>query len=92
MFKIRNRSLRLVLSVAIAGTLLQFGGCSLDNVFSFLKDFNYGGSVLGIDPVTYQFYTSGYEGPGIDPEVDPLCTYPPYCNLMANAWIDPFSP
>ena len=80
----------LVLLTAVA-LLVPLTGCSLGEVFSFVRNFNYGGSLLAIDPVTYAFMTSGYEGPGINPDVDPACTYPPYCNVYAPG-SDPFSP
>ena len=82
----RNRMLRLALSLAIAGTITQIGGCSFSDAISFVRNFNYGETVLGMDAVAYQFYTSGYEGPGVNPDIDPACTYPPYCTG------DPFAP
>lgn len=75
--------LRLVKAFAAltaGGTVFQINGCgildSLENVFS---NFNPCGTVLACDPVTYRFLTSGYRGPGVDPDIDPACTYPPFC-------------
>ena len=91
MYRKLNRFLRLTVSLAVAGTALQIGGCVPDGTLSYLKNFNLGGTVLNVTPVAYRFMTSGYEGPGVDVDIDPACTYPPYCN-MYNPGVDPFSP
>lgn len=79
-----NRPLRLAFLAALGGTCLQFGACSPGGVARFVANLNPCGTILNCDPVTYRFVTSGYEGPGADPGVDPACTFPPFC---AN---DPF--
>lgn len=82
----RGSKLRLLTLAALifGGGLMQFGGCSVDGAINYITDFNPCGSILLCDPVAYTFLTSGYEGPGVNPDIDPACTYPPYC---AN---DPF--
>ena len=78
------RAMRLFVVLGVGGIGLQFSGCGPADVGSFLGSFNPCGTILACDPVTYDFIRSGYEGPGADPDVDPACTYPPFC---AN---DPF--
>lgn len=70
--------------VAALGTCFQCGGCSLCGIGQYIANFNPCGTILDCDPVTYEFIRSGYQGPGANPDIDPACTYPPYC---AN---DPF--
>ena len=82
MLPIRSRIMHFTLLLVSGGTL--FGGCT--TVGQFIKDFNYGGSVFAMTPQAYRFLTSGYEGPGVDPDIDPACTYPPFCDG------DPFAP
>lgn len=71
--------MRVLAALLAGGSLFQLGAC-----FNYFRDFNYCGSVLACDPVEFRFLTSGYQGPGVDLEVDPACTFPPFC---AN---DPF--
>lgn len=78
MFKAERRALRLFALTLAAGTCLQFGGC-LRSVSSYARNFNPCGTFLACDPVEYEFLTSGYQGPGVNPDIDPTCTYPPYC-------------
>ena len=75
----RSRSLRKVLTVAAVGLCYQLGGCSLGGITNYLANVNPCGTILNCDPVTYNFINSGYDGPGADPDIDPVCTYPPYC-------------
>jgi hypothetical protein len=86
----RTRITRWSLTIATAGALFQLGGCSLGGAASFLRDFNPCGSVIDCSaiggPAGYRFLTSGYEGPGVDADIDPACTYPPFCTG------DPFAP
>lgn len=75
----RNRVLRWASMIALGGTVLQIGECTPSSFVSFWRNFNPCGSYLECDPVTYRFGTSGYRGPGVNPAIDPACTYPPYC-------------
>lgn len=79
------RTLRMVAIIATVGTCLQLGSC-IGTGLSYAANFNPCGTILNCDPVTYRFVRSGYEGPGVDPDVDPACTYPPFCDG------DPFAP
>lgn len=74
----RNSLIRLGLAVSLAFAPLL--GCSFNDVLAFARDFNLGGTVLNIDPMTYRFFTSGYQGPGVDPDIDPACVFPPFCS------------
>lgn len=75
----RRHALRLLSIATITGVCCQFGGCGLGDLGSFLGKINPCGTVLNCDPVEYRFVTSGYKGPGADPDIDPACTYPPFC-------------
>ncbi|MGE3180584.1 MAG: hypothetical protein AB7N71_03070 [Phycisphaerae bacterium] len=86
MKKNSRKSFGLAMTVLSAGTLFQLGGCSLGGVLGFLANTNPCGTVLACDPVAFRFLTSGADVPGVDIEVDPACTFPPFC---AN---DPFVP
>jgi hypothetical protein len=68
--------LRMCLLAAAVGTVLPAGCGSLGQA---VANFNPCGTILNCDPVQYNFIRSGYKGPGADPDVDPSCTYPPYC-------------
>jgi hypothetical protein len=77
----RRRLFALSTLVVLTGTLLADCG-------SFITSFNPCGTILNCDPREYTFIRSGYRGPGVDPAVDPSCTYPPFC----PAADDPFVP
>ncbi|MEW6250652.1 MAG: hypothetical protein AB1716_08380 [Planctomycetota bacterium] len=79
MHKRSLRWLRVACLLLTSGTALQIGSCGLGDVGHFIADFNPCGTILNCDPVTYRFIQSGYEGPGADPDIDPACTYPPFC-------------
>lgn len=68
---------KLVVAIASLGAVYQIPGCN--GTVNFLRNLNPCGSVLACDPVNYRFLTSGYEGPGIDVNIDPACTFPPFC-------------
>lgn len=78
MNKLRRRCVQWTLLLAGGASLFQFGGC-LEDVGVFVNNFNPCGSILNCDATEYEFATSGYDGPGFDPDVDLTCTYPPYC-------------
>ena len=78
---LRNRWRLAVLLVA-TGTTFQFGACA--TAAQYVRNINPCQIVLACDPATFNFLTSGYQGPGVDPDIDPACTFPPFC---AN---DPF--
>lgn len=78
--KLSKKIVLRALQIAMTGTIsFQVAGCSLGDFRAFASNFNPCGTILSCDPATYNFLTSGYEGPGVDPDIDPACTYPPYC-------------
>ena len=85
----RKRIVRFAAAAAVGASLFQVGGCNpVSSLTGFLTDtFNPCGSILNCDPASYRFLSSGYEGPGFDPSVDPACTFPPFCQPPL---IDPF--
>jgi hypothetical protein len=87
----RNRVLRFASILLMSGTLFQFNGCFSDAA-SFVNNINPCGTILNCNPLSYNYWRSGYEGPGVDPDVDPACTYPPFCTLTGVTPPDPFAP
>ncbi len=75
------------LATALGGTCFQVSGCmNLGGIGRYIANFNPCGTILNCDPVQYNFIRSGYTGPGANPDVDPACTYPPFCGSS-----DPFT-
>lgn len=73
---------KILLTAAVtlaAGTCFQFGGCNLGAIGSAVANINPCGTILNCDPALYEFTNSGYQGPGVDPALDPFCTFPPFC-------------
>ncbi len=85
----RTKRIRFVAAMAMGASVFQIAGCEpVSGVTSFFSNvFNPCGSILVCDPLAYRFTTSGYEGPGFDPDVDPACVFPPFCQPPLN---DPF--
>ncbi|MBN2448675.1 MAG: hypothetical protein JXO22_18255 [Phycisphaerae bacterium] len=75
MHQAKYRRMALMVSICV-GTLFS-GTCS--GITSFVTSLNPCGTILDCDATEYNFVASGYEGPGVDFDVDPTCTYPPYC-------------
>lgn len=75
----RIRILRWATAAVIVGTCYQLSGCTLSGLGQYIANINPCLTILACDPVTYRFVTSGYDGPGVDPDIDPACTYPPFC-------------
>jgi hypothetical protein len=73
------RLLQVVCVLALVGGALPLIGCGPSDVAKFVANINPCGTILVCDPVEYRFFTSGYEGPGADPDIDPACTFPPFC-------------
>lgn len=80
----KYRSIAMIASLVASGTVFQTAACAPRALVNFGRNFNPCGTVLNCDPVLFRFISSGYQGPGVDPDVDPACTFPPFC---AN---DPF--
>jgi hypothetical protein len=84
----RRNAFLLTVLTALAGTLFQLGGCDLGELGKYIANINPCGTILNCNPVEYQFIKSDYSGPGADPNIDPTCTFPPYCPAAG----DPFVP
>lgn len=84
MKRFQRAALQWSATLAVGASLFQIGGCSPEGVLNFVGDINPCGAILFCDPIEFRFLTSGYQGPGLDSQIDPACTFPPFC---AN---DPF--
>lgn len=78
-----KKNLLVSVATAISGGFCMQLGCagSLVNIF---EGFNPCGSILLCDPREYQFVTSGIDGPGVRPDEDPFCTFPPFCTAAQD--------
>lgn len=82
----RTRKVFLASAITLAaGTCFQLGGCNgLSAIGGAIANINPCGTILDCDPALYQFATSDYDGPGVDPDLDPFCTYPPFCSTAQD--------
>lgn len=79
MKRVRNRML-LLLAASSSGVVFQLvGGCT-----SLVNNFNPCGVLLNCDATQYAFQTSDIDGPGYYPDVDPFCTFPPFCTATQD--------
>lgn len=74
-----KRTCGLALGLALGSICLQAGGCSLTGLRTLLTTLNPCGTVLNCDPRAFRFIMSGIDEPGVRPEIDPFCTWPPLC-------------
>jgi len=74
----KTRTITWLAVLGASGICFQAVGC-LGGAAQFLRNANPCGTVLDCDPLAYRFLTSGYEGPGVNPVIDPACTFPPFC-------------
>jgi len=81
-----GRSFRaLAVTLGLFGIFFQMGGCDLGSlVSSAVTNINPCGTILNCDPGAYDFLMSGIDGPGVRPDVDPFCTYAPFCNAAQD--------
>jgi hypothetical protein len=80
MRRTRKPLLSVVTMLAAGGACFQVGGCNLlGTAASALSTINPCGTLLVCDPAVYEFAMSGIDGPGVRPEIDPFCTFPPFC-------------
>lgn len=74
---------RLIRTLALVGTLgacYQIPGCGLSGLRNLITGINPCGTILACDPREFEFITSGYRGPGVNPAIDPYCVFPPFCS------------
>lgn len=69
-----------IAGLVLAGTTFQAGGCDLlGGVGRTINQFNPCLTILVCDPALFNFARSGIDGPGVRPDVDPFCTFAPFC-------------
>jgi hypothetical protein len=71
----RLRVFQITTIAILAGSCFQLGACA-----QYVSRLNPCGTILNCDPVEYRFVRGNYDGPGVDPDLDPSCTYPPFCD------------
>ncbi|RMF81156.1 MAG: hypothetical protein D6744_07475 [Planctomycetota bacterium] len=75
----------VVTSLTISGVAFQLGGCNpFSGIGRVLNTTNPCGTLLNCDPAAYQFVRSGISGPGEGFDVDPFCTFPPFCDVTTD--------
>lgn len=80
MLPIRKAFVTFATTLAAGGACFQFGGCDLLGLAgAAVAQINPCGTILVCDPAAYEFLNSGIDGPGVRPDLDPFCTYPPFC-------------
>ena len=85
MHRIRRSLVTLVTTLAIGGTCLLSTGCDvLGLAWTGISSINPCGTILTCDPQAYEFYNSGIDGPGVRPDIDPFCTYSPFCDATQD--------
>ena len=83
MYRTRNAFLSLATLLASGGVCFQLGSCEPMAVISTgISSINPCGTILNCDPAVYEFATSGIDGPGVRPDIDPFCTYAPFCSAQ----------
>lgn len=86
MHRIRKSFVTFATTLAAGGACFQLGGCDLlGTAAAAVSSINPCGTLLNCDPAEYDFLMSGIDGPGARPDLDPFCTYPPFC----TADVDP---
>lgn len=75
-----RKQLLITTAILASGTLFQVGGCNLlGSAGTLFGQFNPCQTILNCDPRAFNFITSGIDGPGLDVDADPFCTFPPFC-------------
>jgi hypothetical protein len=74
-----QRLIRLGIMLAAGGTCLQITSC-FGGIARVFNTVNPCGNLLNCDPREFQFVTSGIDGPGVRADVDPFCTFAPFCD------------
>ena len=85
MHRIRKTLATLVTTLTVGGTCFQFGGCNIFGLASAaISSINPCGTIVACDARQYEFLTSGIDGPGVRPDIDPFCTYAPFCTTIQD--------
>ena len=81
MYRFRRSLVALATTLAVGGACLQVAGCDAVGLAAgAITNLNPCGTILACDPQEYLFVTSGIDGPGVRPDIDPFCVYPPFCD------------
>lgn len=81
MLRLQKRIMTLTAVLAVGGSCLGLGGCnSFELLASAVGSINPCGTILACDPQEYAFIRSGIDGPGLRPDIDPFCVFPPFCD------------
>lgn len=78
----RRYYLKLMTLAAMTSTGAAFAvlGCSpVPALINIGSSINPCGPIFQCDPAQFAFIASGIEGPGVRPDYDVFCTYPPFC-------------
>ncbi len=70
--------------LAAGGILCQFGSCSLPNVLRGFANLNPCGTILACDPDAFLLATGDPDTPGANFDIDPFCTFPPFCSAAVD--------
>ena len=85
MHRTRGSFMTLVMMLAAVGACAVLGGCDLlGTAANAISNINPCGTLLNCDPAAYAFAQSGIDGPGVRPDLDPFCTFPPFCDATAD--------
>lgn len=85
MHRIRKMLVSVTMILAAGGTCLAVGGCDVFGLAqTAISSFNPCGTILNCDSTAYEFWTSGIDGPGVRPDIDPYCTFAPFCTPTSD--------
>ena len=68
--------LALAAPLATGGMMLQV---SCSGAANLLGQVNPCGTILACDPLLYRLIAADIDSPGVRPEIDIFCSYPPFC-------------
>ncbi len=76
----RTRRSTLLAMLISGGIAFQVFGCNPEGLAALFSSFNPCGTVLNCNPQVFLFAREGIDGPGVRLDVDPFCSFPPFCN------------
>jgi hypothetical protein len=74
-----HRKLGWIVALAGSSIVFQVNCYPLGTLVNTVNGVNPCLGILNCDPREYNFIRSGITGPGLQPDVDPFCTFPPFC-------------
>ncbi|MBI5866468.1 MAG: hypothetical protein HZB38_18510 [Planctomycetes bacterium] len=78
------RTLVTGVGLSVCGGVFQLGCSPTAGLLNMVRGINPCGTIFNCDPREYQFITSGIDGPGVNPEKDPFCSFPPFCSAAED--------